>query len=161
MYFITFVFAILILLLRFLHMQGPEGNKGIAAPLEATCIGGKGRGLVVNPNLDPSGDNSYVQFGDPSEIVVLEYFDPCQIKLSDLRQDVEEECNRYGFIQNIIIYPHDDNGLLRVFVQFTGAAGAYRAVRALDARFVAGRSIRCRYYPAEAFFSGQFVASQN
>ena len=103
MYFITFVFAILILLLRFLHMQGPEGNKGIAAPLEATCIGGKGRGLVVNPNLDPSGDNSYVQFGDPSEIVVLEYFDPCQIKLSDLRQDVEEECNRYGFIQNIII----------------------------------------------------------
>lgn len=63
----------------------------------------------------------------------------------------------HGFVHKILLYP-DNDGELQAFVQFTGMAGAYRAVRELDGQHWFGHdTITSRYFPLSSFHAGHFV----
>lgn len=48
----------------------------------------------------------------------------------DLPGDVGDECAKHGFVERVAIWP--SIGGVRIFVKFTGHAGAYRCVHASD-----------------------------
>ncbi|KOS13317.1 hypothetical protein Malapachy_0126 [Malassezia pachydermatis] len=143
---------------------GAEGNKGIVTPLQASHIPAKGkrrRGAIINENVDAEQEYTKSRYGNPSEVIVLTSFSTAQATEEELRQAISTECKHYGFVQRIQLYPMENEQRVQAFVLFTGMAGAYRAVRAMDGWSYGNEYIRCRYYPASSFHAGHFVALQS
>ncbi|WFD28352.1 hypothetical protein MNAN1_003362 [Malassezia nana] len=138
---------------------GAEGNKGITTPLVAVqAPGTKGlkRGTIVNHNKDQTQEESLARYGQPSEVIVLTGF-PLSMSHEELRQTILDACSQHGFVHKILLYPND-RGEMQAFVQFTGMAGAYRAVRALEHQPWLGQGAKSsRYFPLSSFYAGHFV----
>ena len=60
------------------------------------------------------------------------------------------------FVHVSPIPPVDPIDAVRIFVQFSGPAGAWKAVRDLDGRFFGGKTIRARYFDEGNFVKGLF-----
>lgn len=83
----------------------------------------------------------------------------------DVIQDIAEECAKFGIVKRIFAHvlasskttehpkqqqqQHAEE--VRVFVQFTGEAGGWKAVRALNGRWFQGRMVRALYYDLASF----------
>ncbi|CAN4075696.1 unnamed protein product [Withania somnifera] len=82
--------------------------------------------------------------GSPSECLLLKnMFDPAtetdpEFDL-DIRDDVKEECSKYGRVKHIHVDKNDTNGC--VYLRFDSVEGASRAQQAMHKRWFAGRSI--------------------
>ncbi|PKI70320.1 hypothetical protein CRG98_009286, partial [Punica granatum] len=97
--------------------------------------------------------------GSPTECLLLKnLFDPAtetepDFEL-DIKEDVEEECSKYGRVIHIYV---DKNSAGHVYLRFENVAGAINAQRAMHLRWFAGRSISAIYmqpHDYEAKFKG-------
>lgn len=123
---------------------GPAHSRGG----EGTAVGaGAGPSKGKWTSTDPKAQVDFHHFGAPSRVVLLEgiinsYED---VHLNpDLEEEIRQEAVPLGVVEEVRLSPPT-----RVFVVFTGMAGAWGCVRGLDGRFFAGRKVRARYYGEE------------
>lgn len=99
---------------------------------------------------DPRAEADLERYGQPSEVVLLQDMIASQEDIDDsLPEEISAECSRHGIVERVAIVPPT-----RIFVIFTGMAGAWKCVRELDGRFFAGRKVKASYYSRRAFESG-------
>lgn len=127
-------------------------RRGITTPLQMSRVGRQG--AIINVHGDDL-DDAAQRYGEPSEVVVLENVGEAG---TELPQEIGAEAEKHGIVLRVAM--HTDDFGARVFVRFSGAAGAYRAVRAFDGMFLRGRYVLSQYYPVEEFERGNYVAKR-
>jgi len=81
---------------------------------------------------------------------------------ADLQEEIEEECNKYGKVENVIIYQErqseeDDAEIhVKIFVEFAKPDDVKQAKAALDGRFFGGRTVSAVVYDQELFDQQDF-----
>ncbi|XP_047151146.1 RNA-binding protein 39-like isoform X2 [Vigna umbellata] len=116
----------------------PIGNPGvISAPAVPTQI-------VPTPVIEP--------VGNPSECLLLKnMFDPNTETEPDfdldIKEDVEEECSKYGRVKHIYV----DKSAGFVYLQFETVEAAGAAQRAMHTRWFAGRMISAIYMQPQIY----------
>ncbi|KAJ1019794.1 hypothetical protein NDA13_006019 [Ustilago tritici] len=145
---------------------GAAGNKGITTPLTVSQNRSSSKkGSIINPDQKAQQQEELSKFGAPSRIIVLLN----TITLSDLQreereeliEDIAGECGKYGIVKRILPFQlggaeGGQEGQVRMFVEFSGEAAGWRAVRGLDGRWFEGRQVRAFYYHEEAFLQQRY-----
>ncbi|XP_011021826.1 PREDICTED: RNA-binding protein 39-like [Populus euphratica] len=96
---------------------------------------------------------AYESIGQPSECLLLKnMFDPATETEPDfdldIKEDVEEECSRYGRVKHIWV---DKNSAGHVYLHFDSMEAAARAQRAMHMRWFAQRSILAIFMPTHEY----------
>lgn len=104
------------------------------------------RGRIVDANTSSTRAAEVEKHGEESRIVVLLNTVASEDEVDEaLADDVGAECAKHGIVERVVLHlvepPGEGGECLRVFVVFSGMAGAWRAVKALDGRFFGGRTI--------------------
>lgn len=96
----------------------------------------------------------------------------------ELASDVGDECGKFGVVNRVVIHRvsedvwrrrqeeeggdggtvdvvDDESRAVRIFVVFSGVAGAWTGMKALDGRFFGGRMVRARYFDEAKFERGE------
>lgn len=115
------------------------------------------RGKIVGGKTSAADEAG--KFGAMSEVIVLrnmlEGMESLEEEIkSGLGQEIGEECgDKYGRVERLHIYVA---GRL-VFIKFTDAVSALRAVNALEGRVFNGNAIAARFWDAEKFERGEYT----
>jgi splicing factor 45 len=96
----------------------------------------------------------------PSEVILLENMVDVADIDDDLTGEIGEECSKHGYVQRVFIWPNGPKGV-RIFVKFSGMAGAWRCVKELEGRFFGGKTVRARYYPLQDFERANYMIMYN
>lgn len=79
-----------------------------------------------------------------------------------LQEEIEEECNKYGKVENVIIYQErqsdeaDAEIQVKIFVEFSAHEHVKQAKASLDGRFFGGRTVSAKVYDQELFDQQDF-----
>jgi splicing factor 45 len=127
------------------------------------------QGKLVNLNENERAKADKERFGEPSRIVCLRNVvgSPAEVD-DDLPGEMADECNNYGcgfiigsssnaarrtkpprsysVVERVLIHhvmppPPNPVDAIRIFIVFSGLAGAWRCVKELDGRFFAGHEV--------------------
>jgi len=80
----------------------------------------------------------------------------------ELQEEIEEECNKYGKVENVIIYQErqsdeaDAEIQVKIFVEFSKHEDVKQAKASLDGRFFGGRTVSAKVYDQELFDQQDF-----
>ncbi|WWC70292.1 uncharacterized protein I206_104242 [Kwoniella pini CBS 10737] len=119
------------------------------------------RGKIINKNEDLKSINEKLKKGEASRIICLiGIIDNVDDIDEDLSDEIGEECSKYGIVERVVLHiveppPSDPLESLRIFVVFSGMAGAWRATKELDGRFFGGKKIRVTYFDEGRFDRGE------
>lgn len=117
-----------------------------------------GRGKIIGGKTASNAESDAGKFGPMSEVIVLrnmlEGMENLQDEINDgLGQEIGEECgDKYGRVERLYI---DVEGR-QVFIKFTDAVSALRAVNALEGRVFNGNAIAARFWDGEKFERGEY-----
>ncbi|KAH8915018.1 hypothetical protein BT69DRAFT_1357087 [Atractiella rhizophila] len=136
--------------------KGKGKNKAEPAPTPKVGL----RGNVVDTARDQKRAEEKDKYGEPSRIVLLSNMvEPDQID-DDLPGEIAEEAGKHGIVERCFIYTLPTYGnvedAVRVFVVFSGMAGAYMSLKQFDGRFFGGRVVKARFYSEKDFFSARY-----
>ncbi|MBA0759790.1 hypothetical protein Gotri_022624 [Gossypium trilobum] len=115
-----------------------------SAPNQQATLPVNGQGAFPAPVLQPIMSTTALEpIGQPSECLLLKnMFDPATETEPDfdldIKEDVEEECSKYGRVKHIYV---DKNSGGYVYLRFDSTEAAGKAQRAMHMRWFAGRSI--------------------
>ncbi|KAH1082756.1 hypothetical protein J1N35_022517 [Gossypium stocksii] len=131
-----------------------------SAPNQQATLPVNGQGAYPAPVLQPIVSTTALEpIGQPSECLLLKnMFDPATETEPDfdldIKEDVEEECSKYGRVKHIYV---DKNSGGCVYLRFDSTEAAGKAQRAMHMRWFAGRSISALFmqpHEYEARFKG-------
>ncbi|KAB2005049.1 hypothetical protein ERO13_D11G227100v2 [Gossypium hirsutum] len=131
-----------------------------SAPNQQATLPVNGQGAFPAPVLQPIMSTTALEpIGQPSECLLLKnMFDPATETEPDfdldIKEDVEEECSKYGRVKHIYV---DKNSGGCVYLRFDSTEAAGKAQRAMHMRWFAGRSISALFmqpHEYEARFKG-------
>ncbi|KAK8644484.1 hypothetical protein V6N13_123790 [Hibiscus sabdariffa] len=133
---------------------------GSAPTQQTVTLPVNGQGAYPAPVLAPVMSTTALDsIGQPSECLLLKnMFDPSTETEPDfdldIKEDVEEECSKYGRVKHIYV---DKNSSGCVYLRFDSTEAAGKAQRAMHMRWFAGRSISALFmqpHDYEARFKG-------
>jgi splicing factor 45 len=156
-----------------------SGQGGSGQPARAPGAMGK----VVSESTARKDAEDRARFGESSRIITLEHMLGSVAELDDdLSAEIADECSQQcvltrrpllasssmltcacplsGVVERVIVHerspppPRSEDAVV-VFVVFSGPAGAWQALRALNDRFFSGRSVIAKYYPEARFARGE------
>jgi len=82
----------------------------------------------------------------------------------DLHDEIQQECGKYGKVQNVVIYQEKQDDTeeaevdVKIFVEFSESIEAKKAKNALDGRFFGGRTVVALIYDQEMYDQQDFSA---
>ncbi|PFH34608.1 RNA recognition motif-containing protein [Besnoitia besnoiti] len=74
----------------------------------------------------------------------------------ELKDEVRDECSKFGSIKRVEVHPVKDT--VRIFVEFSDLSGAREAIPSLHGRWFGGRQIVANTYDEELFHQGEYEA---
>ncbi|TYJ55959.1 hypothetical protein B9479_003344 [Cryptococcus floricola] len=119
------------------------------------------RGKIVNANEAKRATEERGQKGEEGRVICLRGMVGSEEEIDeDLADEIGEECSKHGIVERVLLHmveppPPEPEECLRVFVVFSGMAGAWKAQKELDGRFFAGRTIKATYFDEERFNRGE------
>ncbi|KAG8497257.1 hypothetical protein CXB51_008495 [Gossypium anomalum] len=127
---------------------------GSAPNPQAVTLPVNGQAAYPTPILPPIMSTTALDsVGLPSECLLLKnMFDPATETEPDfdldIKEDVEEECSKYGRVIHIYV---DKNSAGSVYLRFDSAEAAGKAQRAMHMRWFAGRSISALFMQPQEY----------
>ncbi|TYJ46945.1 hypothetical protein E1A91_A02G154600v1 [Gossypium mustelinum] len=127
---------------------------GSAPNPQAVTLPVNGQAAYPTPILPPIMSTTALDsVGQPSECLLLKnMFDPATETEPDfdldIKEDVEEECSKYGRVKHIYV---DKNSAGCVYLRFDSAEAAGKAQRAMHVRWFAGRSISALFMQPQEY----------
>ncbi|TYH28716.1 hypothetical protein ES288_A02G166000v1 [Gossypium darwinii] len=127
---------------------------GSAPNPQAVTLPVNGQAAYPTPILPPIKSTTALDsVGQPSECLLLKnMFDPATETEPDfdldIKEDVEEECSKYGRVKHIYV---DKNSAGCVYLRFDSAEAAGKAQRAMHMRWFAGRSISALFMQPQEY----------
>ncbi|GHJ90349.1 hypothetical protein NliqN6_6751 [Naganishia liquefaciens] len=149
------------------HVTDNKGKK--SAPTQGKPGGGGGwtqstsaKGRLVNLNENARQKEERARYGEPSRVVVLvNVMASVDEADQETMEDLGEKLKEHGIVERIV--PHavtppstDPTEAVRIFVVFSGPAGAWKALKDLDARFFGGRKIAAKFFDEKRFERGDW-----
>ncbi|KAB2617306.1 RNA-binding protein 39 [Pyrus ussuriensis x Pyrus communis] len=131
---------------------GVPGLNGAAPNQRAVTLPINGQAAVSAPIL-PAAVAVNEPVGNPSECLLLKnMFDPATEGEPDfdvdIKEDVEEECSKYGRVKHIYV---DKNSAGFVYLRFEAVEAAAAAQRAMHLRWFAGRLISALFMQPQVY----------
>jgi RNA recognition motif-containing protein len=150
----------------FLHMESPgtaliqfkylENCKDAIDNLNGFVLSGR---VIKVEFANEARSASEPNEGPTRTILLKNMFDPAQESEddwpSDIREDVIEECSKYGQVLHCYV---EKDSMGHVYVKFETANAAQGAHSSLNGRWFAGKQISVEYLP-ESFYSNRFPQS--
>lgn len=106
--------------------------------------------MLLRPVATASGSTGASEEEGGSVVIRLQNMladDTDAEEVEEIKEEVMDECRKYGNVVSV----HMDPAQGFIFVEFGSARASKRAQTRLDGRSFDGRTIRCRYYPLEAY----------
>ncbi|WVQ80643.1 hypothetical protein IAT38_002748 [Cryptococcus sp. DSM 104549] len=118
------------------------------------------RGRIVDASAEERAKEEREKKGEASRVVCLRRLvGGVEDVDEELAGEIGEECSKYGIVERVVLHmveppPPEPEECLRVFVVFSGMAGAWRATKELDGRFFGGKTIQATYFDEAKFDAG-------
>ncbi|KAJ9116443.1 hypothetical protein QFC22_004885 [Naganishia vaughanmartiniae] len=120
------------------------------------------KGRLVNLNEDARKQEERAKYGEPSRIVCLiNVLASIEEADTETMEDLGEKLKEHGIVERLVphaLYPPAANPseAVRIFVVFSGPAGAWKALKDLDGRYFAGRQISAKFFDEKRFDRGDW-----
>mmetsp|Transcript_7135 Transcript_7135/g.26244 ORF Transcript_7135/g.26244 Transcript_7135/m.26244 type:complete len:405 (-) Transcript_7135:2247-3461(-) len=118
-------------------------------------------GVIVNAHEERKKSMT-VAGVEPTRVVLLSNMvGPGEVD-EELREEVAEECAKYGKVDGVNVFEIQDKSCppteaVRIFVYFAAIDGAFKAQADLNGRFFGGRVVRAAFFSEERYRKGQLA----
>lgn len=115
-----------------------------------TAVQPTNSGAAATPTPAPPTVTGATEPSTSTLVVLCNMVDSSEAN-DELKEEIQQECSKYGPVRCVEIVVHESNGAVRIFVNFEAPEHASAAVPALHDRWFGGRKIAAKRYDPSAF----------